>query len=105
MISVPKRLDERVGEAEHQEVLHRFLAEVVVDAEDLLLVEVPVQNLIEQSGTLQVFSEWLLHDNAMQAARAVQSCGCEVVGYRSEIGRFDGEIENDVRAHTGLGFA
>ena len=36
---VPDRLEQGVGEAERQDVLHRLLAQVVVDAEDLALVE------------------------------------------------------------------
>ena len=37
VVAVPQRLEEAVGEAEDQDVLHRLLAEIVIDAEDLLL--------------------------------------------------------------------
>ena len=37
--AVPDGLEEAVGEAQEEQVLHRLLAEVVVDAEDLGLVE------------------------------------------------------------------
>ena len=39
VVAVPQRLEHAVGEAERQHVLDRLLAEVVVDAEDLGLVE------------------------------------------------------------------
>ena len=39
VLAVPERLEEAVGEAEDEEVLDRLLAEVVIDAEDLRLVE------------------------------------------------------------------
>ena len=39
VLAVPQRLEDRVAEAEHQDVLDRLLAEVVVDAEALALVE------------------------------------------------------------------
>ena len=39
VIAVPDRLEEGVGEAEIEQVLDRFLAEIVVDAEDRLFVE------------------------------------------------------------------
>ena len=39
MRRVPQRLVERVGEAQRHQVLHRLLAEIVVDAEDLVLAE------------------------------------------------------------------
>ena len=39
-LAVPDRLEDAVREPKRQDVLHRLLAEVVVDAEDLALVEV-----------------------------------------------------------------
>ena len=38
-VAVPDRLEQPVGEAERHDVLHRLLAEIVVDAEDLVLVQ------------------------------------------------------------------
>ena len=42
--AVPDRLEHPVAEPEHQQVLDGLLAEVVIDAEDLLLVEVLVDD-------------------------------------------------------------
>jgi hypothetical protein len=39
VVAVPDRLEHGVAEPERQDVLHRLLAEVVVDAEDRLLGE------------------------------------------------------------------
>ena len=39
VVAVPDRLEHAVGEAQRQQVLHRLAADVVVDAEDLLLLE------------------------------------------------------------------
>ena len=39
MVAVPDRLEQAVGEPQREDVLRRLLAEEVVDAEDLLLVE------------------------------------------------------------------
>ncbi len=36
VIAVPDRLEHAVGEAQHQDVLHRFLAEVMIDPVDLV---------------------------------------------------------------------
>ena len=47
VLVVPDRLEDRVGEPHHHQVLHRLLAEVMVDAEDLLLGEVLVQQLVQ----------------------------------------------------------
>ena len=40
---VPQRLEQRVGEADRHQVLHRLLAEVMVDPVDLRLVEMPAR--------------------------------------------------------------
>ena len=37
--AAPQRLEQRVAEAQRQQVLHRLLAEIVIDAKDLLLGE------------------------------------------------------------------
>ena len=39
VIAVPDRLEDRVGKPQHEQVLHRLLAQVVIDAIDLLLAE------------------------------------------------------------------
>ena len=39
VIAVPDRLEHAVGEAQHQDVLHRLLAEIMIDPVDLLLVD------------------------------------------------------------------
>ena len=39
MVAVPDRLEHAVGEAQHQDVLHRLLAEVVIDPVDLVLID------------------------------------------------------------------
>ena len=61
--AVPDRFDQRVGEAEHEEVLDRLLAEVVVDAEDVLLGEHLVQHDVELVGGAEVTPEGLLDDD------------------------------------------
>ena len=39
MVAIPDRLEQAVGEAQHQNVLHRLLAEIMVDAENLIFLE------------------------------------------------------------------
>ena len=64
VVAVPQRLEHPVGETERHHVLHGLLAEVVVDAEDLRLVEdrqhAPVQLLRLRKRA----SERLLDDDA-----------------------------------------
>ena len=63
VVPVPDRLEEPVGEAEGEDVLRRLLAEEVVDAEDLLLVEDLVELGVERACGGEVGAEGLLHDD------------------------------------------
>ena len=49
-VAVPDRLEQAVGEAEREDVLRRLLAEEVIDAEDLVLVEDLVQLGVERDA-------------------------------------------------------
>jgi hypothetical protein len=64
-VAVPQPLEDRVGKAEHQDVLHRLLAQVVVDAEELLLVGELGQFLTEALRRRQVRAEGFLHDEPL----------------------------------------
>jgi len=39
MIAIPDRFEHAVGEAQHQDVLHGLLAEVMIDPVDLMLIQ------------------------------------------------------------------
>ena len=39
VVAIPDRLEHAVGEAQHQDVLHRLLAEVMIDPVDLMFVD------------------------------------------------------------------
>src|SRR5205807_1569583 len=67
VMAVPHRLQEGVRETEEQEILHRLLAEIVVDAEDALLIEYLMQRRVERPRTREVASEWLFHHDARGA--------------------------------------
>ena len=65
---IPERLENRVGEAQHHDVLRGLLAEVVVDAVGVLLGEGSFDHLIEPLRAGQVGAEWLLDDDARPTA-------------------------------------
>jgi hypothetical protein len=59
----PQRLEQHVAEPQRQQILHRLFAEVVIDAEDLLLAEHRTDALVDQRRALQVLPERLFeHD-------------------------------------------
>jgi len=63
-VAVPDRLEQAVRESEREDVLRWLLAEVVIDAKDLLLREYFVQLRVELDGAREIGAERLLHDDA-----------------------------------------
>ena len=68
VISIPHVLKNAVGEAEDEDVLHRLLAQVVVDAEDLVLIEHLVHVVVQLARALEVVAEGLFDDGANPAS-------------------------------------
>ena len=64
VLPVPDRLEKRVGEPEVQDVLHRFLAQVVIDSEDRVFGKRAMERRVERAGRLEVAPERLLDDDA-----------------------------------------
>ena len=75
VVAVPERFQERVGEAEEHHVVHRPLAEVMVDAEDRRLVEGAEQDPVEFLRRGEVAAERLFDDDAAPLVQpALASC-------------------------------
>ena len=49
VVPVPNRLEQSVGEAQHEDILDRFLSEIMIDAVDLMLFEDSKQFVIERT--------------------------------------------------------
>src|SRR5262245_6081003 len=64
LIAVPERFEERVLEAEEHHVMHRSFSQIMIDAEDVLLVESAEQNLVERLRRGKVVTEGLFDDDA-----------------------------------------
>ena len=64
VVAVPDRLEEPVGEPQGEQVVDGLLAQEVVDAEDLRLVEDGVERRVERLGRGQIGAERLLGDDA-----------------------------------------
>jgi len=86
---VPHRLEKGVREAKHEEILHRFLAEEVVDPIDARFVELTVERVVERFRRGEIAPEWLFDHNArtLRAPRPPQSVGHlgERIGWNREI--------------------
>ena len=68
MVAIPERFQERIGEAEEEHVVHRPLAQVMVDAEDRLLVEGAEQGAVERLRREEIVTERFFNDDASAVA-------------------------------------
>src|SRR5271155_887254 len=87
---VPQRLQQDVREAQRHEVLHRFLAEIVINAEDVSLEEDGTDHIVDGRGALAVPADWLLDDDAR--ARGYKPFRAEALRQRTEQVRTRREI-------------
>ncbi len=92
-----QRFDQRVGKAENEQVLHGLLAEEVIDAIDLFLVEMLVQEPIQPLRRFKVLAEGFLDHHAVHATRLVEPDSFQVLDHRRELGRLDGKVEHRAR--------
>src|SRR5215472_2408584 len=68
VIAVPDRLDNRVGEAKGEDVLHGLLTEVVNDPIDLIFFKHLMDNRVQLPRGVEVASKWLLDDHTRPSA-------------------------------------
>ena len=102
--AVPDGLEEAVGEAEDEDVLHRLLAQVVVDAEDLVLLQLAAEVGVEGARAVEVAAEGLLHDDAPPgvALLAGEAGLAQLAHQRGEGVRRGGQVEEGVAARPVL---
>ena len=102
IVGVPDRLVHGVGETQGQQVLHGFLAEVVVDAEHGARVEHFGYHAVEFLGTGQIMAERLLDDHAAPCAlgRAGQSAVGELTRHHGERPRRHRHVERMVASRA-----
>ena len=87
--AIPERRQEWIREPEEEHVVHRPLAQVVIDAKDRLLLEGAEQRAVERLGRGKVVAEGLFDDDSrpLGAARSGQ-----LLDDRPEQRRGDGEV-------------
>lgn len=61
VMAIPGSVEELIPKAEDEDVLDHLLAEVVINAEDLVLLPVGLESLLEVSRALQILPERLLN--------------------------------------------
>ena len=100
VVGVPDRLEHVVGEPHRQDVLHRLLAEVVVDAEDRPGGEDVGEGLVELARGLEVVAERLLDHDASPLVGPLlgETVLLELTDDVAEEARRDREVERHVAA-------
>ena len=82
MRGIPKRLEQDIGKAQRQQVLHRFLAQIVVDAEGPLLREGAGNGVVDLAAGFKAGAQRLFKaDPARLAGQAA--------GFEARNGRFE----------------
>ena len=113
VIAVPDRLKQAVGKTQHHDVLHRLLAEIVIDAEDLVFLENAKELVIERKGAGEIGAKRLFDDDApprtltrsINAAVFPGKTGfAEMTANRRESGRWRGEVKQAIASGRPLGF-
>ena len=104
IVGVPERLEELVGEAQCQDVLHRLLAQVVVDPEHRVRREHRFDDVVELPGRFEVVPERLFdHHAAPVVARGLgQAVLGELAADLLEGLRRDREVERVVAPRAAL---
>ena len=106
VVGVPDRLEQRVGEAQREQVLDRLLAQVVVDPEDVPGGEHVVDEPVQRLRRGEVVAERLLHDDASPALRLVvvgHPRALHLLQHRGEGRRWDREVERGVATRAVAG--
>jgi hypothetical protein len=112
VIDVPlvhQRLEDAVREPEHEDVLYRFLAEVVIDPVDLLLIEHLGDRVVDGPGALEVAADRLLDNDAREWFGPVRSArdkarSRQLVYRRREQRRRHGQVVDPIARETALVF-
>ncbi len=101
--AIPERLVNRVCEPEVDQVLDGFLAEVVIDAEDILFGKGTLERAVQFLGALEVRAKRLLDDQAMTCAigAAGQPGGGEVLRGLAEVLGRGRQVEEVILADLG----
>src|SRR5580692_8389397 len=101
VVPVPDRLEQRIAEAENEDVLHCFFAKIVVNPVHRFLVEYAVHYVIEYVRRFQVPPEGLLQNNSRPPMlAAVQSYCSQTFNDWSRYRRGRRHIEQMVWART-----
>ena len=92
VLAPPQGLEQRVAKSQCKQVLHRGLAQVVVDAKDLLFLEHLAHGCVDRAVGRQVVAQRLFEHDACFGG--VQATGGELLTHRGEQARRGGQVHD-----------
>src|SRR3546814_18020694 len=102
VITVPQRFKQRISKTEGQDILYRFLTEVMVYAVYLLLLECPPQQLVKRYGRLLVVTERFLDNNPVRPRYIGKLVFVNIRGRRFDELGCNGKVKKSVGPRTPL---
>src|SRR5262245_27835377 len=96
--AVPQWLENAVPPAEREDVLHRFLAEIMIDAVNLGFGKDLLELLAERAGAGEVVAEGFFHNQPPPAVSTRQTGGAEALRRSSVLAGLGREIKQHVAA-------
>src|ERR1700687_1497646 len=60
----PDRLEDRVGESEHHQILDGLLAKIMIDSKNLTLVEMPRELAVDLRRAREIVADWFFDYDA-----------------------------------------
>ena len=94
VLAIPDRLEQRIAKAQRKQVLHRVFAQIVVDAVDLLLTEIAVNEIVQCARARQVASERLFDHEPRPARAAIELRAADRLDSGAERLRRQREVEH-----------
>ena len=95
VVAVPSGPEDSIPEPDGHQILHHFLAQVVINSVQLFLFEERGQVVGKGRRGLGIFSEWFLDDDA-SPSRFCHGGLLQVGRHRDEDGRRQGQVEKPV---------
>uniref|UniRef100_E6PY25 Uncharacterized protein n=1 Tax=mine drainage metagenome TaxID=410659 RepID=E6PY25_9ZZZZ len=103
VVAIPDWLEDAVAEAEDEDVLDGFLAEIVIDAEDLFFLEDGIDAAVQLFGGVQIVAEGFLDDGADGAVFGRgHAMRAKIFDNLGEVLGRGGEVKEAVAANSGL---
>src|SRR5687768_8253570 len=104
IITVPDGFKQGIGETKCQDILHRFLTQVMIYAVYLLFIKHGGQQLVQCMSALQVLSERFFHYDAAAFRVGADIQWSQLYSYRWHKLRRHGHIKYYVRMLAKFGF-